>query len=858
MADLIFGAKNGLLEKVKQQLGLGVDVNHCDSKDGATALYWAACSGHSSVVSILLEYAANVNQTVNWGSTALHAAADRGHTKCMKLLLEHNANPNIQNQNGDTPLHLAAFRGHERACLILLDFDVDLTIPNKGGKNAKQEAQAGQHFELAKMLEEKSKGRLPASYPRYQPNMKRQPSNGYSSSDQELKKYNIMPDKKRYGVSVGDVPTRTDPVFGDTRDIFPTISSRNQPVHKTFSAPPSPSEKSNLYKPKEGGSPGNYVYAMQLASQDAKGIIDDLQLKLAMAESEKDALKSKIEKVAEKRYFEDSSLSTASIEDSSIQRVKSELALTKQALCNLEQRNKQLENAISGQRASMQTPMNNLSGVTFDHARTPRNIASAIKHPDFGLQLIKAISEIGKMFNERDTSLFPIMSNTLADISSVTLQQNQKKLLDHLNNVKCNFKKWRTCRLDRPGQVWNMGHQYKLVQKSQFTKTVNYLLTRHISVAFEILHQDKKYIMKVMPIQPDIPNINFLGNGSKNSFNAVKNEREVLLNVPAHSNLVTVLHYFELPLRYLDPNLSNLRDQRATMALMPEYLMTLCKLMKVQNQNPSIAFALCETFFQQVLLQILKALSHLQDHDIAHRDIKPDCVYITESLQVVLGGFRMAMKLTEQNGQPIQFTNRSQIGAGNPLAWTPELKKWEKEGPPKTWERKIMLSQVYESSDIYNFGRLIFSLMKQEMHAPQSTPNMINPCLMSDWRVVPRGYSKTFTDLLQEMFAKESQNRPTVKEAILRTSMMLYGPKVDEVQSQQDCDVWVISQCSRLVSQTPDLRDKNCNNMATEELAHAVDWELRTDYLTEVSGNELWQLICSLQNRSGHRKEINT
>ncbi|XP_033121907.1 uncharacterized protein LOC117120918 [Anneissia japonica] len=866
MADLIFGAKNGLLDNVKQQLRFGVDVNYRDQKDGATALYWAACSGHASVISVLLDAAADVNVTVKWGSTALHAAADRGHTECMKLLLEHNADPNIQNQNGDAPLHLAAYRGYEKACLILLEFNVDVTIPNKGGKNAQQEAQAGQHFELAKILEEKSRGRLAASYPQYQPNRKtavgRLPSTGYSNSDQEFKmaaNFNITPNIMGNSVGFGNLPMRTDPVFGDTRDLLPAVPSRNMPVQKTFSAPPSPSEKiTTSNKQREGGSPGSYMYAMQMTNQEAKGIIDDLQLKLAMAESEKDALKSKIANVAEKRYFEDSSLSLTTMESNSLQRVKNELSLTKQALSKSEQKNKQLENALA-KKSNIQNPLNNLSASPGDNSQTPHNIASAAKSADFGLQLIKAISGIGKMFSSRDTNLFPIMSSSLEDMSSVTLQLYQTKLLDRLKSGKISLKKWRNCKLDRPGQVWTMGHQYKIVKKGQFSKTVNILLTRHTSVAFEILHHDKKYIMKVMPNEPDVQNIHFPGrNADYRSFNPVRNEQEVLLRLPPHSNLVSVLHHYEIPLRKLDSNFSHIRDQKTTIAIMPEYLMTLCKLMGVQQQNLSVPYALSENFFQQVLLQILKALAHLQDNSIAHRDIKPDCVYITESLQVVLGGFRMAMKLTGPSGQPIQFSKSCQIGAGNPWAWTPELKKWEKDGPPKSWERKVFLTQVYESTDIYNLGRMVFTLMKHERPEPQSTPNMIAHCGMTDWRVVPAGYSKPFTDLLQEMFAKDPQDRPTVKEAILRTSMMLYGPKIDEVQSQQDCDLWVVSQCSRLVAQMPDLRDRDCSNMATEELAHALDWELCTDYLTEVSNNELWQLICSLHRRSGHRKEMNT
>jgi hypothetical protein len=81
-------------------------------KSGRTALYWAAKKGHSAVVSLLLTKGANPNvKEDKKGYTALHAAI--GHPDTVKALLRGEVNPNVTGKDdGKTALDLAIENGH--------------------------------------------------------------------------------------------------------------------------------------------------------------------------------------------------------------------------------------------------------------------------------------------------------------------------------------------------------------------------------------------------------------------------------------------------------------------------------------------------------------------------------------------------------------------------------------------------------------------------------------------------------------------------------------------------------------------------------------------------------------------------
>jgi len=103
----IFDASNiGSLEKVKELIARGADVNQL-SNDSWTALMYASRNGHLEVVRELIEHGADVNTSNNIGDTALMYASRNGHLEVVRELIEHDADVNARNVDGWTAFDFA-------------------------------------------------------------------------------------------------------------------------------------------------------------------------------------------------------------------------------------------------------------------------------------------------------------------------------------------------------------------------------------------------------------------------------------------------------------------------------------------------------------------------------------------------------------------------------------------------------------------------------------------------------------------------------------------------------------------------------------------------------------------------------
>lgn len=85
--DLIEAAEKGNIEKVKQYIDAGTDVN-AKKDDGCTALMHAAENGYLNIVKLLVENGADVNVKDNYNDIALKKAVYNGHKDIVKYLLD--------------------------------------------------------------------------------------------------------------------------------------------------------------------------------------------------------------------------------------------------------------------------------------------------------------------------------------------------------------------------------------------------------------------------------------------------------------------------------------------------------------------------------------------------------------------------------------------------------------------------------------------------------------------------------------------------------------------------------------------------------------------------------------------------
>lgn len=110
---------------VRLHLDKGVPADSRPNGYSKTPLQYAACSGHTPILDLLLSHGASVDAPCASQCTALHFAILNGHPGAVKTLLYHGASVQMRNSEGLTPLLLAARypvgRSGEAVLEMLLD-----------------------------------------------------------------------------------------------------------------------------------------------------------------------------------------------------------------------------------------------------------------------------------------------------------------------------------------------------------------------------------------------------------------------------------------------------------------------------------------------------------------------------------------------------------------------------------------------------------------------------------------------------------------------------------------------------------------------------------------------------------------
>ncbi|KAJ9606921.1 hypothetical protein H2200_008932 [Cladophialophora chaetospira] len=101
------------------------------SNSGTTLLHMLAARGQESMVRLLVESGASLNERDNDGRTPLHHAASNGHTDIVDVLLEHEADGNLYDHMGLAAIHVAAQNGHEKTVRLMLRLGIDPNIKTR-------------------------------------------------------------------------------------------------------------------------------------------------------------------------------------------------------------------------------------------------------------------------------------------------------------------------------------------------------------------------------------------------------------------------------------------------------------------------------------------------------------------------------------------------------------------------------------------------------------------------------------------------------------------------------------------------------------------------------------------------------
>jgi uncharacterized protein len=123
------GADKAVIDLVKS----GIEINAHESRQGQTALMWAADEGHSNIVSTLIKHGADIKMMSKNGFTPLLYATRSGDVETARVLLDAGADPNEATDKFGNSLVIAAAGGHEALSLYLLERGADLNSKDAYG-----------------------------------------------------------------------------------------------------------------------------------------------------------------------------------------------------------------------------------------------------------------------------------------------------------------------------------------------------------------------------------------------------------------------------------------------------------------------------------------------------------------------------------------------------------------------------------------------------------------------------------------------------------------------------------------------------------------------------------------------------
>ncbi len=121
------------------------------ANNGDTALMMASYLGQTEVAQKLIAKGAEVNQP---GWTALHYAAASGKTELVALLLEHHAYIDTESPNKTTPLMMAVQFGKKTVVKLLLEEGADASLKNASGQTAQDFAKANRRDDILEVFAE--------------------------------------------------------------------------------------------------------------------------------------------------------------------------------------------------------------------------------------------------------------------------------------------------------------------------------------------------------------------------------------------------------------------------------------------------------------------------------------------------------------------------------------------------------------------------------------------------------------------------------------------------------------------------------------------------------------------------------
>jgi ankyrin repeat protein len=146
-----FAATSGNLTILAMLKDAGANLENSDST-GQTPLMLAASRGHVEVLNYLIKSGCRLELKNESGYTALMFACKSGHLNCVKALIDNGANLNALDKDNSTPIMFAAQYGYNDIVKLLLAKGADPNAKGIHGLSALGFAKQNRHAETEKIL----------------------------------------------------------------------------------------------------------------------------------------------------------------------------------------------------------------------------------------------------------------------------------------------------------------------------------------------------------------------------------------------------------------------------------------------------------------------------------------------------------------------------------------------------------------------------------------------------------------------------------------------------------------------------------------------------------------------------------
>ena len=152
--DVFEAAALGYVDRLRERLMDDPGAALAFSRDGFTALHFAAFFGKPEAAKVLLEHGASVDAYTRnaFANQPLHAAAAGRHIEVCRVLLAAGADVNATQHGGYAPLHEAAQHGDVEMTELFLSAGADAGLTTDAGETQADLAATAGHADLADRL----------------------------------------------------------------------------------------------------------------------------------------------------------------------------------------------------------------------------------------------------------------------------------------------------------------------------------------------------------------------------------------------------------------------------------------------------------------------------------------------------------------------------------------------------------------------------------------------------------------------------------------------------------------------------------------------------------------------------------